>query len=344
MSPPQSPLRSVMPTGRPARRDRVRRLLTATAAAATAALTVALTACSGGAGTATASTTPGGTVASGGTAPGGATPASGPAVSIPGQPTAGSASSPAAGGGRTTPPASAGTATGAPGTSTPQDGTARPLAGQTVGIDPGHNGGNAGDPAFLAHQIWNGRALEDCDTTGTETDGGYTEATFNFRVATFLRRDLRRDGARVVMTRTSNTGVGPCVDRRARIINHAHADVAVDIHGDGGPASGRGFAILEPARDGPNDHVIGSSQRFARALHRSFLAATAMPTSTYDGVNGFTHRDDLAGLNLTTVPKVLIECGNMRNAADAALMTSTRFQRRAARAMEQAIVAFLGQH
>jgi N-acetylmuramoyl-L-alanine amidase len=66
-----------------------------------------------------------------------------------------------------------------------------------------------------------------------------------------------------------------------------------------------------------------------------------MPTSTYDGVNGFTHRDDLAGLNLTRVPKVLIEVGNMRNGTDAALMISTRFQRRAARAMEAAIIAFL---
>jgi len=143
------------------------------------------------------------------------------------------------------------------------------------------------------------------------------------------------------MTRTTNTGVGPCVDRRSRIINHGHANVAIDIHGDGGPPSGRGFAILEPVRDGPNDHVIGSSERFARDLRRTFLARTRMPTSTYDGVNGFTHRDDLAGLNLTRVPKVLLEVGNMRNATDAALMISTRFQRRAARAMEAAIIAFL---
>jgi N-acetylmuramoyl-L-alanine amidase len=38
---------------------------------------------------------------------------------------------------------------------------------------------------------------------------------------------------------------------------------------------------------------------------------------------------------------VLIECGNMRNATDASLLTSTRFQRRAARAIEAAIIGFL---
>jgi len=217
----------------------------------------------------------------------------------------------------------------------------RPLAGKIVGIDPGHNGGNFSHPADLAKQIWNGRAMEDCDTTGTETDAGYTEARFTFRVARFLREDLRRAGARVVMTRHTNTGVGPCVDQRSRILNHGDAQVSIDIHGDGGPPGGRGFAILLPVPDGPNNHVIQSSARFGRDLRHAFLAGTRMPISNYDGVNGFQPRDDLAGLNLTTMPKVLIEVGNMRNATDAAMMVSTGFQRRAARAMAAAIITFL---
>jgi N-acetylmuramoyl-L-alanine amidase len=219
--------------------------------------------------------------------------------------------------------------------------SAKPLAGITVGIDPGHNGRNADDPAYIDHLIWNGRERETCDTAGTETDGGYTEAQFNFNVATYLREDLQRDGARVVMTRTSNTGVGPCVTTRAQIINRAHANVAIDIHADGGPASGRGFTVLEPVADGPNDRVIGSSERFGSDVRSAFLRMTTMPVSTYDGVDGITHRDDLAGLNLTTVPKVLVECGNMRNATDAALLTSARFQQEIARALTEAIIRFL---
>ena len=218
---------------------------------------------------------------------------------------------------------------------------ARPLAGMTVGIDPGHNGLNGTDPAYLNRLIWNGRQWETCDTTGTETDTGYTEALFNFRVAMFLRADLLRDGARVVMTRATNQGVGPCVNRRAQIINHSHANVAIDIHADGGPPSGRGFAVLEPVADGPNNHVIAASARFGRDIRAAMLAHTAMPVSTYDGVNGLVQRNDLAGLNLTRVPKILIECGNMRNATDAALLTSTLFQRRLAGAFEAAIIRFL---
>jgi N-acetylmuramoyl-L-alanine amidase len=219
--------------------------------------------------------------------------------------------------------------------------SAPPLAGKIVGIDPGHNGGNFTDPDAIGQQIWNGAEWEACDTTGTTTDGGYTEAQFNFNVAKYLRADLLRDGARVIMTRTSNTGVGPCVNRRAEIINAAHADVAVDIHADGAAASGRGFTILEPVAVGPNDAVIGPSQRFGGDVRQAMLAGTPMPESNYEGVNGIMPRDDLAGLNLTTVPKVLIECGNMRNAVDAGLLVTARFQRRVASALTAAIVQFL---
>jgi N-acetylmuramoyl-L-alanine amidase len=219
--------------------------------------------------------------------------------------------------------------------------TPLPLAGETVGIDPGHNGRNYTDPSFLGRQVWNGRTPEDCDTTGTATDGGYTEALFNFQVAGYLRADLVRDGARVVMTRTSNNGIGPCVTQRAAIINASHADVAVDIHADGAPSWGRGFTVLEPVADGPNDGVIASSARLAADVRAAMLSGTAMPVSNYDGEDGTKLRDDLAGLNLTTVPKILIEVGNMKNPADAAMLTSAAFQQQVAAVLLRAIVMFL---
>jgi N-acetylmuramoyl-L-alanine amidase len=215
------------------------------------------------------------------------------------------------------------------------------LAGKIVGIDPGHNGDNYTEPSVINQPVSNGREDEACDTTGTETDSGYTEAQFNFNVATYLAADLWAEGAQVVLTRPSNTGVGPCVTRRAAIINDARADVAIDIHADGGPPDGRGFAVLEPVADGPNDAIIASSATLATDVRNAFLAGTPMPVSTYDGTDGLEPRDDLAGLNLATEPKVLIECGNMRNATDAALLVTPAFQQSAAAAMAQAITTFL---
>jgi len=215
------------------------------------------------------------------------------------------------------------------------------LAGKTIGIDPGHNGRNWTDPSFLARQVWNGREWEDCDTTGTQTAGGYSEARFNFNVATDLAAILRRDGARVVMTRKSNRGVGPCVNTRARILDRARANVSIDIHADYGPASGRGFTVLEPVADGPNNKVIRSSVRFGKDVHLEFTRHSPMRISDYYGRNGYISRNDLAGLNLTTMPKVLIECGNMNNRADARLLTSIRVQREIASALAMAIIRFL---
>lgn len=221
----------------------------------------------------------------------------------------------------------------------------QPLKGKVVGIDPGHNGRNHTDPAFLAQQVWNGREWENCDTSGASTDGSapYTEALFNFRVASYLKADLIKAGAKVVMTRTSNDGLGPCVTKRAFILNQGHANVAVDIHADGAYCAGcRGFAILEPvALKGWNDKVTGSSRSFGADVKAAMLAHTKMPVSDYDGKNGIAYRSDLAGLNLTKVPKVLIEVGNMKNATDAKMLTSATFQQQVARTLLAAIIKFL---
>ncbi len=215
------------------------------------------------------------------------------------------------------------------------------LDGKVVLVDPGHNGGNFAAASVINRLIWNGRESETCDTTGAETDGGYTEAQFNWNVARYLTADLRAAGATVVLTRTSDTGVGPCVTQRAAIGNQAHASAAVSIHADGGPPGGRGFAILEPVPDGINDAITGPSARLGTDLRNSFAAGTGEPVSSYDGVNGIQPRDDLAGVNLSTVPKVFIECANMRNAADAALLTSPGWQAKAARAIAGGLTRFL---
>ena len=218
------------------------------------------------------------------------------------------------------------------------------LDGKVILVDPGHNGGNFAAASIINRLIWNGRETETCDTTGTQTDSGYTEALFNWHVALYLTADLRAEGATVVLTRTSNTGVGPCVTERAAIGNEVHASAAVSIHADGGPVDGRGFAILEPVADGINDAIVGPSAILGADLRAAFEKGTGEPVSSYDGVNGIQPRDDLAGINLSTVPKVFIECANMRNSADAALVTSLRWQALAARAIAAGLAAFLVPH
>jgi N-acetylmuramoyl-L-alanine amidase len=92
---------------------------------------------------------------------------------------------------------------------------------------------------------------------------------------------------------------------------------------------------------GVNDDIISASQVLGVHVRNAFLSETPMPVSDYYGVNGIVPRDDLGGLNLTTVPKVMVECGNMPNSTDAALLVDPVFQRQAATALAKAVTAFL---
>jgi N-acetylmuramoyl-L-alanine amidase len=223
--------------------------------------------------------------------------------------------------------------------------TVPPMVGEIVAIDPGHDGGNASDPAFIDQPIDGGGFTESCDTAGTETASGYPEHAFNFDVATRLAAILEAEGATVVLTRPNDTGVGPCVNVRAAIGNAAHADAAISIHADGGPVSGRGFDVIEPApvisSISNNTAIVPASAQLAVDVRNSFAADTGEPESDYAGTEGTDQRDNLGGLNLSTVPKVLIECANMQNPVDAALTESPQWRQQAAQGLADGITAFL---
>jgi len=219
------------------------------------------------------------------------------------------------------------------------------LAGLTVALDPGHDGGNAGAPGVIDQPIDGGGFTEPCDTVGTSTADGYSEHAFNFDVATRAAALLEAEGATVVLTRTSDTGVGPCVDVRAAIGNDAHAAAAVSIHADGGPPSGRGFTVITPepvvSSISDNTAIVGPSDQLGSDLVSAFGADTGEPPSDYYGQNGLIARNDLGGLNLSTVPKVLIECANMKNPTDAALTESPTWRQQAAQGISDGITAFV---
>ena len=99
--------------------------------------------------------------------------------------------------------------------------------------------------------------------------------------------------------------------------------------------------MLEPVADGVNNAIVGPSRQLAVDLRNAFAAGTDEPVSDYYGVDGIEPRDDLAGLNLSTVPKVLIECVNMPNATDAAALVKPAFQQRAAAAIAQGLSSFV---
>lgn len=208
-------------------------------------------------------------------------------------------------------------------------------------LDPGHDGGNAAHPEVINESVPAGRGeTKPCNTTGTSTDDGYTEHAFTFDVAKRAAALLRSAGARIVLTRPTDSGVGPCVDQRAAIGNRAHADAVVSIHADGSTSAGaRGFHVAYSAP--PLNAAQGEpALRLTRTL-RDAMRAGGIPVSNYIGARGLDARDDLAGLNLSTRPSALVECGNMRDPVEAAAFAAPRGRQHYATAIANGIVRYL---
>jgi N-acetylmuramoyl-L-alanine amidase len=247
-------------------------------------------------------------------------------------------------------PSAAAAASASASASQPESGDSKaalPLAGRVVVLDPGHNANNHNHTAEIAKLVDIGTARKACDTTGTATNGGYSEAAYTLDVSRRARALLIKRGATVKLTQNGDRVFGPCINERAGIGNAAHADAAVSVHADGSATGNHGFHVIMPAavHRGIADTraIVAPSRRLGTALKTSFAAATKSAPSNYvGGGTGLKIRDDLGGLNLSTVPKVFIECGNMRDPRDAAHLTDPRWRQRAAQGIADGITAFLG--
>ncbi|HEV7206635.1 MAG TPA: N-acetylmuramoyl-L-alanine amidase [Jatrophihabitans sp.] len=214
-----------------------------------------------------------------------------------------------------------------------------------VVLDPGHDGGNASHPSIVNRLVYAGYGrYKACNTSGTATDAGYPEHAFTWDVTLRVRRILLAHGIEVVLTRSTDTGVGPCVNVRAAIESRRGTAVSVAIHADGAPSSGHGFHVNEDSR--LPEHATTSTRTHSRwvseFLHDALVRGSGLVPSTYLGTNGYVYRSDLAGLNLTTSPTAFLELGNMRNPGDAARLSSPTGRQRIASAVATGLLAYLG--
>ncbi|MEU8042123.1 N-acetylmuramoyl-L-alanine amidase [Streptosporangium sp. NPDC049078] len=218
----------------------------------------------------------------------------------------------------------------------------RPLSGKIVVIDPGHNGQNYRHPAEINKKVNVLTQWKACDTTGTATANGYSEAAFTWDVSQRLAKILKSRGATVKLTRADNSGVGPCITERAAIGNKAKADAAISVHADGANPADHGFHVIMPEKiGGPVDPVVGASKKLGLDVRNAFARGTGLSYSTYIGKNALDYRDDLGGLNLSTVPKIFIESGNMKNPTEAAKFQQAAFRQKIALSLANGLQQYL---
>ena len=216
------------------------------------------------------------------------------------------------------------------------------LDGLVVVVDPGHNGANGAHAAEIGRPVDAGGFTKPCNTTGTAGDG-YPESRFNWETAQRVAAALEARGARVVLTRDSDDGWGPCVDQRGLTAQREGAAVIVSIHADGAAPAASGFHVIHAAA-GPavTGDVAARSTELAATVRDRLVGAGLQPATYLGGGTGTVARTDIATLNRAGVPGVMVECGNMRNAADLARLRSPEGQQAIAEAIASAVAERFG--
>lgn len=226
----------------------------------------------------------------------------------------------------------------------PTTAATRELAGAVIVVDPGHNGANGSHPTEINRLVDAGGFQKACNTTGT-AEGAITESRVNWETAQVLRRVLEARGATVVLTRASDDGWGPCVDQRGLTAQRANADLLISIHADGAAPSASGFHVIWPAVGPTVSAATGSTSAELAGLVRDALVAQGLSPAAYvGGDHGVVERADIATVNRAGVPAVMVECGNMHNADDLAVLASPAGRSRLAAGLAEAIDAFIAAH
>ena len=188
-----------------------------------------------------------------------------------------------------------------------------------VVIDPGHQLGNHNFPRQISRLVPAGGFRKPCNTTGTATTAASPRRRSPGGSPELLRDRLRAARRRVVLTRDANSRDrwGPCVDERGRAGNRVGADLKLSIHADGSLRRGaRGFHVIAPTDRRPLDRTTSTARRGGSpSTVRAGAARRGLPVANYiAGGDGLDLRGDLGTLNLSDVPTVMVELGNMRNA------------------------------
>jgi N-acetylmuramoyl-L-alanine amidase len=177
------------------------------------------------------------------------------------------------------------------------------LFGKTIVVDAGHGGHDVG--AKGAEHVEKDLCLQLCHQ---------------------LARELEARGARVVMTRPSDTFVS--LESRCAIANASNADLFVSIHLNSTPTR-------NSATGTETYWHTPKSQRLARALHRRVVGVVG----SLD--RGIRNRRFYVVRN-TQMPSVLLEVGFINNRSDEALIAQGLFQNRLAESLTLGVLDYFG--
>ncbi len=167
-------------------------------------------------------------------------------------------------------------------------------------IDPGHGGE---DPGAIGHE-----GLED----------QLYESKINLETAKVLKNLLETAGAQVIMTREDDTKIGKY--ERAAFANNSSAILFISVHNNSSDRSSINgtttYYYNKTGQDGSAEYDIYgiSSEKLAAAIQESVHLTLGT------GDNGIVEYPELAVLNKTIMPSIVIEGAYLSNETDFSLL------------------------
>ena len=178
------------------------------------------------------------------------------------------------------------------------------LSGRTIVVDPGHGGKDPGAGLKIGFS-------------------SKPEKEIVLDIALELAADLRKCGAKVIMTRRDDRFI-ELVDR-ARIADKYHADLFVSVHADSIPHN--------PSIKGPTVYIARKSSKKSRIAALKINAALRRWGLKPRGVRRANYKVLVSHLR----PAVLVECGYLTNRQEARWLNSKWYRKKVAKALAEGI-------
>ncbi len=179
-----------------------------------------------------------------------------------------------------------------------------PLTGRVITVDPGHGGSDPG-MVGVKHKTY--------------------EKDLNLSTSLYLKEELEKLGAKVVMTRTKDEEK-PELSERVRIAEEAGSDAFISVHYNSSPKKVSGTLTFYYSQQ--------DDRKLARAVETELAKGIGLKS------NGIAY-GNFHVLRENDVPAALVELGFLTNEKDEEIARTEDYQRAAAAAIAQGLVNYL---
>lgn len=185
-------------------------------------------------------------------------------------------------------------------------------------IDPGHQkkGNYKKEPNGPGSQELKIKVSQ--GTTGVLTKK--PEYVLTLEIANKLKKELEKNGYKVVMTRNQHE-VDISNKERAEYCNKESSNLSIRIHADGSDLKKvEGISVLYPGSNKYTKNIYDESKKAAKLVLENTIKETKAKS------RGIFKREDLTGFNWAKIPSILIELGFMTNPSEDKRMGDSKYQ------------------